>query len=133
MNKITTNGRSTDSSVAMIGQELDRHGVWPRVERDSGLKEGIVSRIPDAVFLYLRRGRSRLNLLRAFYFDYHRFTKSSSTVYRGDTHTKLAGLLTLSYHNIEKGLSLPKPRPLFGRRNIRRLVNNLHRYLNAFG
>ena len=47
-------------------------------------------------------------------YDYSRFSKYSSTVGRQLDEKQLAAAITKQYHRIEKGLSLPNPRPGFG-------------------
>lgn len=41
--------------------------------------------------------------------------------------------LTKSYHIVEKGLSLPKPRAFFGQEKIRKLIHYTNLYVNKFG
>lgn len=76
----------------------------------------------------------RIYLLVANYaYDFWRYTKYSSAVFRGDTEEKMRALITIHYHSIEKGLSLPNPRPGFGKHALKELLDHMQRYLDAYG
>ncbi len=62
-------------------------------------------------------------------YDLHRYLVHSSAVdFRGGSSEKLQAIIIRYSHNIEKGLSLPVPRPLFGGLHI----NNLLRYCRLY-
>ena len=70
---------------------------------------------------------------RNFFYDFCRVVRFSSAVATGNSREKLAALITMAYHAIEKGLSLPKPRPGFGRGQVEVLISRLDTFGNAFG
>lgn len=69
----------------------------------------------------------------AYRHDRRRYLRYSSSVQPETSRENLAAWITMLYHNIEKGLSLPQPRPGFGREAVGRLVDYLDRYINRFG
>lgn len=99
----------------------------------SGLRARIVGLLPDAMFLPLRRMLYGYRLARNLGYDYGRLWRGSSAVNRGDTRAKLAALITMQYHGVEKGLSLKDPRPGFGLAKMGLLLSQLERYATAFG
>lgn len=62
-----------------------------------------------------------------FYLDFRRYVAHSNTLDHPDQGRR-AALITATYHNIEKGLSLPSPRPGFGGAQIEKLLNLLDAY-----
>lgn len=66
-------------------------------------------------------------------YDFWRYSRFSSSVFRGDSEEKLRALITIHYHSIEKGLSLNNPRPGFGVAAVDTLVDHLSRYLDQYG
>lgn len=75
----------------------------------------------------------RFRLIREYLYDYHRMVRHSSAVHRGDNREKLQSLIVIRYHGIEKGLSLPQPRPGFGREKIAQLIEMLRTYIDSYG
>lgn len=71
--------------------------------------------------------------LRAFQYDYERYLAHSSTLGAHGTKENLAAKITERYHTIEKGLSLPNPRPAFGASVISVLINLVESYVSRFG
>ena len=72
-----------------------------------------------------------MELLSNSLYDFRRFR-----AYSGMNHTQRSSLeawMTKEYHRIEKGLSLPEPRPGFGKQMIIDLVNLLNDYLEKYG
>ncbi len=67
------------------------------------------------------------------WYDFLRVIRYTSAVTTGSNREKLAALITINYHGIEKGLSLPQPRPGFGAAQISILISRLERYGQAFG
>lgn len=96
-------------------------------------KSRIMKLIPLPLLVRMRALKNHRILKKALRYDSDLYEKFSSSTITGDTKEKLSALITLSYHGIEKGLSLPSPRPLFGRSNIKRLALRLERYISAFG
>lgn len=75
----------------------------------------------------------RARLIREYLYDYHRMVRHSSAVQWGNSREKLQSLIIIRYHGIEKGLSLPQPRPGFGRDKIAQLVEMLRTYIDSYG
>lgn len=113
--------------------------VCPETGLDMAIVEGVTTKtrimklIPTSLLVRIRAFKNHRILNKSFQFDSRLYEKFSSSSVTGDTRSKLGALITLSYHGIEKGLSLPEPRPMFGRANIRRLALRLERYISAFG
>jgi len=57
--------------------------------------------------------------------DFRRYMQHSATM-RHDKGENLRAKIVAAYHNIEKGLSLPAPRPRFGVANLRSLLDYLY-------
>src|SRR5438874_2298083 len=72
-------------------------------------------RLTRAVLLGARMIRDTLTLARNCLYDFVRVVRYSSAVSTGNSREKLAALITMAYHGIEKGLALPAPRPGFGK------------------
>jgi hypothetical protein len=96
-------------------------------------KTKLMSLIPFKFVIYMRVLKNRKKLKEGFSYDAKLQEGYSSAIITGDTQEKLNALITLAYHNIEKGLSLRSPRPLFGKAAIRLLNLRLQRYVPEFG
>lgn len=96
------------------------------------LKEAARHRIPTPVIRFLQRIRADYTLRQAYCYDRRRFLRFSSSVDPRISRQNLASRITESYHNIEKGLSLPEPRPAFGRLAIERLLEYLNDYVGRY-
>lgn len=59
----------------------------------------------------------------AYWYDIKRFTFYSNTYYRLDNSIKVKGQLTILYHIIEKGLTMPETRFGFGMKIIQELTD----------
>lgn len=89
----------------------------------------------------LRRARTRLlrisgtlkEVLPAYVYDGVRYLRYSSSLGPWRTEENLRSMITASYHNIEKGLSLPDPRPGFGAEQVSRLVRLTRAYADQHG
>jgi nitroreductase len=81
----------------------------------------------------VRKLLRRFRLAREFYHDYKRMARYSSAVNEGDTQDKLRAMITMASHGIEKGLSLPKPTPGFGKDAVAELVRMMRAYVAAYG
>lgn len=79
--------------------------------------------------------RRRAVLAFAYLYDFRVYSRWSldSVVGRGTTRANLEAKITATYHNIEKGLSLPDPRPGFGAANLRLLIELIARQRAVFG
>lgn len=72
--------------------------------------------------------------LGAYTYDLGRYLRLSSTIKSSDSHRlSHAAKLTERYHAVEKALSLPAPRPAFGKTVIPRLIDLLESYVQAYG
>lgn len=74
-----------------------------------------------------------VSVARAQRFDRVRYVRFSSSVRPDVTRDNYAAWLTMLYHNLEKGLSLPDPRPGFGAAAVGRLIENVEHYVSLFG
>ncbi|UCD51003.1 MAG: nitroreductase family protein [Phycisphaerales bacterium] len=71
--------------------------------------------------------------MREYSYDYRRMVRYSSAVQWGNSREKLQALIIIRYHGIEKGLSLPQPRPGFGRDKVAQLIDMLRTYIDSYG
>jgi nitroreductase len=69
----------------------------------------------------------------AYYDDFRRYLRHSSSTGPYRSRPNLQGKITATYHNLEKGLSLPAPRPGFGAPKVANLVGLVKAYLKTFG
>lgn len=98
-----------------------------------GLRKITLALLPQPVIDGIKFFK-RVGLLVANYiYDFWRYTKFSSSVFRGNTEEKMRALITIHYHSIEKGLSLPNPRPGFGKAAIDTLLEHMTAYLRRYG
>lgn len=67
-----------------------------------------------------------------YLYDMRRYLKHSSTLGYGSKN-KLRARIIAIYHNVEKGLSLPAPRPGFGESNLSYLLSAIDLYLSRYG
>lgn len=67
------------------------------------------------------------------FYDLRRFIRHSTAVESGDGAAQLRAIIIRKAHNIEKGLSLPNPRPLFGFGQLRDLVRFTDRHMRLHG
>jgi len=88
---------------------------------------------PTAIHALLRAVYFMFQLIPAAWYDYQRFLHYSginkSRCYRNEQ----AARITMTYHQIEKGLSLASPRPGFGKEVIDRLFSALTPFISRFG
>lgn len=116
---------------------IDRHNsVQPESGRDIGgsaAKRWIFRRVPLGVFLMLRRLKYARSLLMFQFAHFRKCWRATSIINRGDSRAKLAALITISYHGVEKGLSLSATRPGFGTILILDLLDRMKRFEAAFG
>ena len=80
----------------------------------------------------LQSWRDSVGLARNFWYDYRRFAKASFVTGRRNRENQRA-MLHILFHSIEHGLSLPEPRPGFGREKVTSLLNKVRLYLASFG
>jgi nitroreductase len=97
------------------------------------VKERVKRALPAPVLAVLLRLKARVLLRGAYAYDRRRFDLFSSTVDPYASQQNLASRITETYHNLEKGLSLPAPRPGFGVEVVARLVGYVQRYVALYG
>lgn len=81
----------------------------------------------------LKTARDTWILLRNCFYDFNRVRKYSSAVWPGNTRSKAAALITMGSHALEKGMSLPNPRPGFGQQVALRLLLRMEYYARKYG
>lgn len=79
------------------------------------------------------RIRSRIDTAGAYSYDLRQYLRWSSTLGADRGQNNLAAKITERYHAIEKGLSLPRPRPGFGSGVIPGLLRHLNTYGDRYG
>lgn len=81
----------------------------------------------------LRFSGSVRTIAPAYYDDYRRYLRHSSSMGPFSSLENLRGKITATYHNLEKGLSLAVPRPGFGEAQVGNLLLFLGAYVEAYG
>lgn len=91
---------------------------------------------PDAVrkpaLSSYRRLRDQIELLQSFAYDWQRY-RHFSGVFREHERGPLEARIIKTYHRIEKGLALAKPKPGFGVEAVTGLLNDLEFFVSHFG
>lgn len=83
--------------------------------------------------LRLRRIGNVVDAFLDVLYDFGRYVKYSSVFIYDNDEEKLRALITASYHNIEKGLSLPAPRLGFGKTAILNLLHHIDELVALYG
>lgn len=96
------------------------------------IKELIKKLSPRPLLPALRFIYTKSNIFLAYRYDERRYTKHSALIKRKGKKN-LEAAITEKYHNIEKGLSLSKPRPCFGHAQIFSLVKLTEEYVRDYG
>lgn len=89
--------------------------------------------LPSALVLLVRYLRAGIILAGAFRYDLLRYVRHSSSATPYRSRRNLQSRIIATYHNIEKGLSLPAPRPGFGSGVVDNLLDYLSIYVHRFG
>ncbi|MDP3455942.1 nitroreductase family protein [Methyloversatilis sp.] len=97
-----------------------------------GYLQALVARRFPIIYSALRFVRRVPRLLPSYFGDIKRYALYSSVIF-DDDREKLRSIITARYHNVEKGLSLPSPRPGFGVPNIKELIKHIDRYVSDYG
>jgi nitroreductase len=97
------------------------------------IKQNIRKLLPESIYRQLRFSKRAPNILKNALHDLTRYIKFSSVVNYADDEDKLRAIITATYHNIEKGLSLPEPRLGFGKANLSRLIGYIDECLQRYG
>lgn len=69
-------------------------------------------------------------LSKLYAYDFNRFIKNSNVYQTFDTENKLKGKLTIYYHVLEKGLTMPDTRLGFGEPVVLELIDMMNMYLD---
>ena len=77
--------------------------------------------------------REVLLFLPNYISDAYRYARYSATRLDVKNKSKLRAMLIKNFHIVEKGLSLPSPRPGFGRVVVEKTINQLEQYLKHHG
>ncbi len=122
--------RSAQASAPVCPHEPQRK-PWPLRWWDGLLHlAGMVT--PALIKEPLKRWRLSRWVWNNFRYDFQRFMKFSS-VFPDHGRARLASLITIEYHRLEKGLSLAEPRVGFGAANVQSLLAHLQQYRQQFG
>ncbi len=97
------------------------------------MKKYIKAILPESLLGFIRYIRRLPKLLRSYQYDMNRYTRHSSAITYKDDEEKLRAIITATYHNIEKGLSLKEPRLGFGKENLAKLVGYLDEAFERYG
>ena len=81
----------------------------------------------------LRLQQALRELIPAYAYDFRRYLRHSSSTGPYGSQQNLRSKITATYHNLEKGLSLPDPRPGFGAEQVARLLRFVDAYVGAHG
>ncbi|MEE2988729.1 MAG: nitroreductase family protein [Verrucomicrobiota bacterium] len=87
----------------------------------------------NLVFRIWAKIRGLYSLFEAYFFDLKRFAVFSGMVRRRTSKVSMAAWLTMTYHRIEKGLSLRDPRLNFGEDVVRLVTEALSEYIGKYG
>jgi nitroreductase len=90
-------------------------------------------KLPWKVRLALRSVKRLPPLVVSYFYDFRRYAGTSAILGIERNRERMIAMITATYHNIEKGLSLPKPRPGFGADNVSKLLGLLGQHIEWFG
>lgn len=88
--------------------------------------------LPNFLLELLKRLRDVLILPLNHIYDGYRYLRHSATVIRSNNKAKVRAILLKEYHVIEKGLSLPSPRPGFGQPVVKRILRDIVFYIKNY-
>lgn len=91
-------------------------------------KERMKNALPPELFYMLRGLAQKKDLVANYIYDFIRYLKWSPIGGKPKTPVQLLATITMDYHRIEKGFSLPQTRPGFGVDVVKRLAFNIPRY-----
>lgn len=93
----------------------------------------IKSSLPLPVRDFFRFTYHSVSLISNYVYDYRRYLSLSSATHTPRHQLNLVGTMTATFHNIEKGLALPDPRPGFGRDQIVKLIKLIELHEKRYG
>lgn len=93
----------------------------------------VVKLLPPSFRLRLRKAREAMALLKCGFYDLGRYLRYSASVDPYASKRSFQAIIQKRQHIVEKGLSLPQPRPGFGVENILLLTDEVDRYVEKYG
>lgn len=99
----------------------------------STFKSVLRDSLPGPLFRTAKTAVVGGRLVRSFGYDWRRYLRYSSSISADQSRQNLRAMLTERYHSLEKGMSLPAPRPGFGVKPVGDVVRLLKTYLAQFG
>ncbi len=93
------------------------------------LPAGFKTKLGD-IYRYMKEYTS---LPADFLYDYFIYARKSGTFRTARTQKTLQAYIIRLYHGIEVGLSYPDPKPGFGMKTVKRLLNELEKFEKKFG
>lgn len=97
------------------------------------VKQRVRAVLPRPVVRSLKSAVVTTRLARAFTYDMVRYRRYSSSIDETKDRHNLQAVITERYHSLEKGMSLPAPRPAFGARPLGDVVRYLSLYIDRYG
>lgn len=88
--------------------------------------------VKQSIDAWLRRAKARIESRKAFNYDRCIFSKYAGALNRSDAESACAEI-TMAYHIIEKGLTMPKFRRGFGKAAAERLIDLIDAFEARFG
>ncbi len=89
--------------------------------------------IPRRVKLRLFQWYALTRLLEACFYDFRRYSRWSALARMRMSRSNMRAVMAMNAHRLEKGLSLPEPRPGFGKATVRALLDNMQSYKTEYG
>jgi nitroreductase len=102
-------------------------------EHKIGGRKYVFSKMPECVQISVKMLLQLLSMLINFTYDFKRVLKHSTGVFYANDRDKLEALITISYHGIEKGMSLRNQRVNFGIKNIEILLERIEFHRRIYG
>ena len=96
-------------------------------------KEYVKAKAPEKLLAIAKSPGVARDLMPAFSYDLVRYWTYSSSLGVTRSQLNLKAAITERYHSIEKGLSLPSPRPGFGAKPLKGLLDLVDVYVARFG
>ncbi|MDR2085165.1 MAG: nitroreductase family protein [Bacteroidales bacterium] len=89
--------------------------------------------LPAGLRKFLRKINNKITAKKYYNYDLKRYLKYSSLNNNTDDPEKLIRSIMLSYHIIEKGLTMPETKLGFGKDVVKILTNNVQDYIAKYG
>lgn len=88
--------------------------------------------LPKSVFAYIKKIKITSNMKKAYYYDFTRYLRYSRTL-GNKSPENLAAEITVLYHVIEKGLTMPNTRLGFGEERVISLCDLCLHFFELYG